>query len=127
MGHLFVEWLFDIFQVAAVILVWELEKFFWRLATGTSRLTRDPKECRVSGMKIKHVVIAMNPVTGMSLVRHKRLPRKKTVIVCSREEAERLLAGQDIHELSVHVAGDSINIPIDTGIFYQVLTTCTDH
>lgn len=126
-AYIIAEWLFNFVQVFVLVGIWETMKLLWRIATGNSRLTEGGNPCRVRKMKLKHVVIAMNPVTGMSLVRHKKLPRTQTVIVCNKDDVAQLLEGQDIHDLSIHVAGDAINIPLDTAMFFQVLKTCTNH
>jgi hypothetical protein len=74
-----------------------------------------------------HVVIAMNRLMGLSLARHKKLKPESVIIVCSPDEAVVELAGIDIHDVTLHVSGDSHSIPMDTGTFNAVISTCTNH
>lgn len=74
-----------------------------------------------------HVVIAMNRLMGLSLARHKKLPREAVIIVCNPDEATTELRGVDIHDVTIHVSGDQHSIPMDTGTFNAVISTCTNH
>ena len=74
-----------------------------------------------------HVVIAMNRVLGLSLARHKKLPHESVIIVCTPDEAKVELEGIDIHDVTLHVSGDTHSIPMDTGTFNAVISTCTNH
>lgn len=75
----------------------------------------------------KHVVIAMNQLVGFSLARHKGLPAAQVVIICHPDEVRKTLTGVDIHDIVLHVAGDSLSVPSDTGIFNAIIAHCTNH
>jgi len=64
---------------------------------------------------------------GVSLARHKKLPRSAVIIVCSPDEAAEKLRGVDIHDVAIHVSGDIHSIPMDTGTFNAVVSICTNH
>jgi hypothetical protein len=42
--HFIVYWMLTWAQVVAVIVIWEFEKWLWRLARGKSPLTKDPED-----------------------------------------------------------------------------------
>lgn len=76
---------------------------------------------------MKHVVIAMNHLMGLSFIRHHRLPPERSTIVCGVEEVAKRLEGLDVHDLAIHVAGDLRTIAHDTEVFQAILWLTTHH
>ena len=74
--------------------------------------------------RLKHIVIAMNPLLGLSYIRHHGLPAERTTIVCSKHDVDFRLDGLDIHDLSIHVANDEYGISSSTELFQAIIRHC---
>jgi hypothetical protein len=75
---------------------------------------------------MKHIVIAMNHVMGLSFVRHHHLP-KDTIVVCGLRDVIAEVEHEDIHELAIHVAGDRESVEHDVRMFQSILWRTTRH
>ena len=74
--------------------------------------------------RLKHVVISLNPLLGMSYVEHHALPRERTTIVCSKHDVDFRLKGVDVHDLSIHVANDDHGLSNSVECFQEILKYC---